>query len=361
MVILRKKPGEMVKDQDIISDAIHFLKDGLELEAANVLRTCTIENIEPVDFWMDGSRQLDGLLIEVTCPRTTYEIIEQEAHPIRKSIDNAIRAVLPRDSYLKSLRARAVPGEASVAQVKATRASEETIGNLLNELELQKSLMIAVATGGPRINDVNKEYQERRARISESISLLDLEDPSPFPDLWAWYGKWSNGSLPTYQSRRLYISALFQPLIDGLHQSRGSGLQIPEPTGWARVDRNVDKIGKAIEQAKNEEDFQTLGLLCREAIISLAQAVYDPEQHASSNGIRPSEADAKRMLEAYIVNKLSGQSSEYHRKFARASFDLAVSLQHCRTASFRDAALCVEATRSVINTIAIISGQRDPD
>jgi hypothetical protein len=40
---------------------------------------------------------------------------------------------------------------------------------------------------------------------------------------------------------------------------------------------------------------------------------------------------------------------------------LAVNLQHRRTATFRDAALCAEATRSVINVIALISGQRDPD
>jgi hypothetical protein len=35
-------------------------------------------------------------------------------------------------------------------------------------------------------------------------------------------------------------------------------------------------------------------------------------------------------------------------------------LQHKRTASFRDAALCSEATTSVVNLIAIIAGRRDP-
>jgi hypothetical protein len=69
---------------------------------------------------------------------------------------------------------------------------------------------------------------------------------------------------------------------------------------------------------------------------------------------------AKRMLEAYIAASLAGSSNEHLRKHARAALDLALHLQHKRTASFRDAALCSEATTSVVNLIAIIAGRRDP-
>jgi hypothetical protein len=133
-----------------------------------------------------------------------------------------------------------------------------------------------------------------------------------------------------------------------------------EPTGWERVDRNVDKIVAQLAEAKDEEDFQAVGLLCREALISVAQAVYDPKAHPPLDGVSISETDANRMIESYIANKLAGSSNEIHRKFAKTAYQLAVGLQHRRTAKFRDAALCVEAIRSVINTIAIISGQRDP-
>lgn len=92
------------------------------------------------------------------------------------------------------------------------------------------------------------------------------------------------------------------------------------------MDRGVEKITKAMEEAKNEEDFQAIALLCREAIISLAQAVYKPNEKGTSEGVRLSETDAKRMLDDYILERLGGQSSEYHRKFMKASFDLAVSL-----------------------------------
>ncbi len=66
------------------------------------------------------------------------------------------------------------------------------------------------------------------------------------------------------------------------------------------------------------------------------------------------------MLEAYITVELAGGSNEEARRHVKASFALANSIQHRRTATFRDAALCAEATTSVINCIAIISGRRDP-
>ena len=79
------------------------------------------------------------------------------------------------------------------------------------------------------------------------------------------------------------------------------------------------------------------------------------------DGTQPSETDAKRMLENYITSTLAGSSNEAARKHAKAAYDLANDLQHRRSANFRQAALCTEATSSIINVIAIISGRCDPD
>jgi hypothetical protein len=65
------------------------------------------------------------------------------------------------------------------------------------------------------------------------------------------------------------------------------------------------------------------------------------------------------MLEAYIAVELAGGPNEYARKYLRSALDFSVMLQHKRTATFRDAAMCVEATTSVINIVAIVSGRRD--
>lgn len=45
------------------------------------------------------------------------------------------------------------------------------------------------------------------------------------------------------------------------------------------------------------------------------------------------------------------------RKYAKAALDLANELQHKRTASYRDAAVCTEATVAVVNLITLISGR----
>jgi hypothetical protein len=239
--------------------------------------------------------------------------------------------------------------------------SSNLISNLIEEVGQQKALMIAVATGGPRIQNVNDEYQSRRVSIQGKLHELGIQNPNHFSDLWSWYGRWSDGSLPSYQSRGIYLGNLFQPLLDTLSSMlQHHTPELIEPTGWVRVDRSIDKVSQQLSNSKDEEDFQSTGLLCREIIISLAQAVYIPDLHNPNDDIAPSDTDAKRMLENFISIELSGGSNEELRRYVKNAYQLAVVLQHKRSANFREAALCVEATRSLVNIIALISGQRDP-
>ena len=237
-----------------------------------------------------------------------------------------------------------------------------TEDELIREIEAEKDLMIAVATGGPRINDVNEEYKAHLTRVQAALEERGLRDPNPHSDLWSWYGKWSSGDLPSHQSRRTYISDLFDQLtgrIRGGPHLRGAEI-FDEPTGWARVDRGLGEVRERLEEAETEEQYQAVGLLCREVLVSLAQTVYDPIQHLLAREPAPSTTDAKRMLELYLLDELAGSSNEVARRHARASLDMANELQHRRTAHFREAALCAEATASVVNLIAIMSGQRNP-
>jgi len=87
--------------------------------------------------------------------------------------------------------------------------------------------------------------------------------------------------------------------------------------------------------------------------------VYDPQRHLSEDGVATSETDAKRMLDRYIATELTGGPNEGLRRHAKAALSLANDLQHSRTADYRQAALCAEATTSVVNIVAIISGRRD--
>lgn len=133
---------------------------------------------------------------------------------------------------------------------------------------------------------------------------------------------------------------------------------VVEPTGWEKVDRQRQEASLRLDQAQNEEQFQAVGLLCREVLISLAQEAFDPTRHATTDGVVPSPTDADRMLGAFLAAELAGGANEEARAHAKASLKLALALQHKRTADARMAALCFEATISVVNIVAILCGRR---
>lgn len=89
---------------------------------------------------------------------------------------------------------------------------------LLDEVQKQRTIMIEVATGELRIQDANDEYTSRRILIKQELQQRNLDDPNPFTDLWKWYGKWKN-DLRSYQSRREYISDLYDPLVEQIQKS----------------------------------------------------------------------------------------------------------------------------------------------
>jgi len=232
---------------------------------------------------------------------------------------------------------------------------------LIEEIEAQKNLMIQVATGGPRIEEVDDKYRSRRREIKRKLKNLQLDDPNSFEGLWDWYNYWKSQGLVTYLSRRQYLRDLYSDLLSHLEEIE-AGLTpdvTRESTGWERVDRGIEKIRLQLSSSHDEEDYQQVGLLGREVLISLAQSVYDSSRHEPMDGVKPSETDAKRMIDSFIEYELKGQSNKELRSYAKSALDLALKLQHRRTADFRTAAMSAEAVFSVVNTIAIISGRRD--
>lgn len=141
-------------------------------------------------------------------------------------------------------------------------------------------------------------------------------------------------------------------------QSARRAVVFEEPTGWRKVDRQLQEMRLRLDNTETEEQYQGVGLLCREVLISVAQEVYDPARHPLIDDKTPSDTDAKRMLEAIFEAELKGSSNEEARAHAKAAVRLALALQHKRLADFRTAALCAEGTWSVVNMLAIIAGRR---
>jgi len=230
---------------------------------------------------------------------------------------------------------------------------------LLDSIESLKSIMISVATGKERIESINNDYKNKYQIINEILGKLDLENPNGFKDLWQWYSKWSDGDLPTYQSRRNFITELYEELIDIIENSEeNQAMNQPyEITGWNRIDRSILEMRKRIKDAVNEEQFQAVGLLARETIISLAQQVFDKDRHKTIDKIKPSETDANRMLEAYINTELRGGANEVLRRYTKSELSLANYVTHKRTASIDDASICLIAVISLVNIIKVVDNE----
>jgi hypothetical protein len=230
--------------------------------------------------------------------------------------------------------------------------------NLLKDVQYLKNVMISVSTGGQRIQDVNEEYKNKFNTVNKVLQKLNLENPNIYKDLWGWYGKWS-ADFKKYTERRAFIGEMYEGLIQSLEGTNESELIniTVDLTNWERIERSINEIKLRQNEAQTEEQFQVVGLLSRETIITLAQGVFLKEKHPSIDGKEISGTDAKRMLEAYIAVEISGSTNEVLRRFARATIDLSNELAHRRTASKRDAALCATATISLINLIGAIEGR----
>ena len=229
---------------------------------------------------------------------------------------------------------------------------------LIEDVNYLKNTMISVSTGGERIQDVNDLYKHKYNTTDKHLQKLNFKNPNSYKDLWSWYGKWSS-TFSKYSERRAYINEMYNSLIQMLEETEQPDLisVTVDLTDWERIERSINEIRLRQNEAKTEEQFQVVGLLSRETIITLSQAVYNKEKHPILDGKEISKTDAKRMLEAYIAVELGGSTNETIRRYAKATLDLANELTHKRTATKMDASLCATATISMINLIGTIEGR----
>jgi hypothetical protein len=226
-----------------------------------------------------------------------------------------------------------------------------TLEELRVAVQQQAALMVAVATGGPQIKLKQEEYTERRGEIRGELASRGFDDPNPFRDLWAWYGFYSQ-NLGRWHERRTYIREMYEPLYQELdklaEEDIGTHLQ-EERTGWERVDDQVVQLRQRYSRACTVEDYQSVGLLCRDIFVSLGEAAFDPETHCSDKE-EPPETLIER-LSAVIEVEAPGSACKELRKLIKASLDYANKVQHDRVATRQQARLVAEATIAGVNLL----------
>jgi hypothetical protein len=236
--------------------------------------------------------------------------------------------------------------------------ADDRISVLKRELEAEMNMMTSVSTGGPRIQEVDAEFQKRRREIRTLLQRVGLEDPNPHIDLWAWYGKWSR-DLPTSGERRAHVREMYEPVLARLDELEkghlGSDLEdLAAETGWSAVDGQTAQLRVRLATLGSSEDAQAVGLLCRDIMISLAQAMFDPEIHGEVG------TSAVDQLNAVIEQLAPSSENEKLRRLLKTTIDFANVVQHRRGIGMADAGLIAEATMSAVNLMRRLGARDTP-
>jgi hypothetical protein len=211
-----------------------------------------------------------------------------------------------------------------------TEPDPDTAVGLLQVLDAQAALLVAVATGGPRIEAVSGDYQRRRRVLDAALRRRGLQPPFPFEDLWAWYGHWSS-HLPTYADRRVHIRELASSVRTAL-ENAAAGVQVTDPGGdkaptWADLDGRVDGVVREFAAATSRDDWQDVGRRCREVLIDAAKLLAD-SRLVADGAEAPKAADAKAWLDLFLAAHAGGRSHRELRAFVPVAWDLAQKVTH---------------------------------
>lgn len=227
-----------------------------------------------------------------------------------------------------------------------------------------KQLLMDVGTNAITLkgSSFNGEYITLYQELSDCFIKLNYTFSGLFRTLWEWhkYYKEPANNLSSYQSRRIYIDNLFcetEALLKNSPQYKIS--ETVKIDDWEEIERRMIKIKIAVSKASDIEDFQSIGLQCREVIISIAKTVYNPDLHGiyDDTGVTIGESDAVRQLGNYIKQRLTGKENEELRSYAKATNKIANALTHRRTSTKIEMLLCVNATVAIINFIGILEGK----
>jgi hypothetical protein len=120
--------------------------------------------------------------------------------------------------------------------------------------------------------------------------------------------------------------------------------------------RRYESAVSAMAEAVEAEDFQSVGIRCRDALIALGMAYVDDEWVVFADGDeRPKAADAKGWLRIY-ADSLSGNKRQHDfvRALVEKAWDAIVALQHDSNATEWDAEVVLIATQAIFRTFGTL-------
>jgi hypothetical protein len=180
-------------------------------------------------------------------------------------------------------------------------------------------------------------------------------------DAWDVYtdkARWWVITPPT----NLYSQALFPSLdytisfhvgvITRMMSQRDPSVPLPEQVLLLGAWRKWEQAAVALEEADEAEEFQAVGMRCRESLIAFVKKFGKPET------VRPGEATPKRSDVVAWCERIAefvarGSSSEHVRRYlksvSKTAWQLVGWLTHAESATRGDAELTIEVTQHVLS------------
>ncbi len=115
--------------------------------------------------------------------------------------------------------------------------------------------MIAVATGGPRIGTVEGEFTRLYDNVSGELAKRQISNTLLYRDLWEWYGRWSGGEMPTWQSRRVFVNNIFRELIQTIQARPAISAAMPPPPELSQAHEALRWDAFISHASEDKEDF----------------------------------------------------------------------------------------------------------
>lgn len=232
-------------------------------------------------------------------------------------------------------------------------------------------LMVAVATGGSRIDDVKAQYAREYKALSAVLKRLGIKNPNSHAYLWTWYGKWTSDDTLSggWAPRRTYIAEMYSPVREALEASTDSDRDVAtgaddSPTGWADVDAKLGTLRRRVRDMDDTpDDARAVGPQCVSVLEALGRAAFDLERHLPAEEDAPHPNDAKARLGHFLTAVAGeeikkGERFEHVRTLVRAAWRQAQSVKHRDNPSRTDAGVAAD---SVALLVAIVRRLADED
>lgn len=115
--------------------------------------------------------------------------------------------------------------------------------------------------------------------------------------------------------------------------------------------RKLKSIATLIDSAEEVEDFQSIGVQCREVLIELGNAIYQP--YMAGEEEQPQKSNFKKKAELFVKFYLTdNENSDYRgyiKKLTEATWDYASKITHSQKATYYEASTCVTLTTSLVS------------